>query len=166
VYIPLGGNRGSTLATYRTLFITFFISGIWHGANWTFMIWGALHGVGVLITRELERSQVYRERVPKLLKQFGVFLFVSFTWIFFRADSLGDAGLIVRRIFVSAWHDPQIPALMLLLMAVIWLYEFLYESRVRAVLATGLVRVGLAVAMLVFLCVCSSGGGAFIYFQF
>ena len=55
---------------------------------------------------------------------------------------------------------------MLLLMAVIWLYQFLYESRVRAVLATGLVRVGLAVAMLVFLCVCSSGGGAFIYFQF
>jgi D-alanyl-lipoteichoic acid acyltransferase DltB (MBOAT superfamily) len=166
VYIPLGGNRGGTLATYRNLFITFFISGIWHGANWTFMIWGVLHGVGVLITRELERSQIYRERVPKLLKQFGVFLFVSFTWIFFRADSLGDAWLIVRRIFVSAWDDPQIPALMLLLMAVVWLYEFLYESRVREVLATGLVRVGLAVAMLVYLCVCSSGGGAFIYFQF
>lgn len=166
VYIPLGGNRHGIFATYRNLFITFLVSGIWHGANWTFIIWGALHGLGVMITRELERSQRYRERVPKLLKQFGVFLFVSITWVFFRADSLSDAWLIVRRIFSSAWHAPQIPALMLVLMAVIWLYEFLYESKFRAVLAHGLVRVGLAVGMLVYMCVCSSGGGAFIYFQF
>jgi D-alanyl-lipoteichoic acid acyltransferase DltB (MBOAT superfamily) len=166
VYIPLGGNRSGTLLTYRNLFLTFFISGIWHGANWTFMIWGALHGLGVLITRELERSTLYRERVPKLLKQFGVFLFVSFTWIFFRADSLNDACLIVRRIFNSAWQDPRIPLLMLVLITVIWLYQFLYESRLREVLALGLVRVSLAVGMLVYLCVCSSGGGAFIYFQF
>jgi len=166
VYIPLGGNRGGTLCTYRNLFLTFFISGIWHGANWTFMIWGALHGLGVLVTRELERSKFYRERVPKLFKQFGVFLFVSFTWIFFRADSLSDALLIVRRIFGAAWQDPQIPALMLLLIGMVWLYEFLYESKVRELLKTRFVRVGVAVGMLVYLCICSSGGGAFIYFQF
>ena len=130
------------------------------------MIWGILHGLGVLITRELERAEFYRERVPRLLKQFGVFLFVTFTWIFFRADSLGDAMLIVRRIFTAAWQDPQIPALMLLLIVLIWLYQFLYESKVREVLATGLVRVCLAACMLLYLCVCSSGGGAFIYFQF
>ena len=58
VYIPLGGNRGGTFVTYRNLFITFFISGIWHGAAWTFVIWGVLHGLGVMITRELERSRV------------------------------------------------------------------------------------------------------------
>jgi alginate O-acetyltransferase complex protein AlgI len=166
VYIPLGGNRGGVLLTYRNLFITFFISGIWHGANWTFMIWGALHGLGVMLTRELERSALYRERVPRLVKQFGVFLFVSFAWIFFRAESLNDACLIVRRIFNSAWQDPQIPLLMLVLIAVIWLYQFLYESRVREWLATSVVRVGLAAAMIIYLCVCSSGGGAFIYFQF
>jgi len=119
-----------------------------------------------LITRELERSRIYRERVPKLAKQFGVFLFVSFTWIFFRADSVSDAWLIIRRIVGSAWQDPQIPALMLLLIALIWLYQFLYESKLREVLAYGVVRVSLVVAMLVYLCVCSSGGGAFIYFQF
>ena len=166
VYIPLGGNRGGTLCTYRNLFLTFFISGIWHGANWTFMIWGALHGLGVLVTRELERSKFYRERVPKLCKQFGVFLFVSFTWIFFRADSLSDALLIVRRIFGAAWQDPQIPALMLLLIGMVWLYEFLYESKFRELLKTRFVRVGVAVGMLLYLCICSSGGGAFIYFQF
>ena len=99
VYIPLGGNRGSQWKTYRNLFITFFISGIWHGAAWTFVIWGALHGLGVLLTRELERSPFYCERVPRLVKQVGVFLFVCFTWIFFRAGSLSDALLIIRQDF-------------------------------------------------------------------
>jgi alginate O-acetyltransferase complex protein AlgI len=166
VYIPLGGNRGGALATYRNLFLTFFISGIWHGANWTFVIWGTLHGLGIMITRELERSAIYRDRVPKLVKQLGVFAFVSFTWIFFRASSLSDAWLIVRRIFNSAWHDPQIPLLMLVLMAAIWIYQFTYESRFRRLLATSFVRVSLASAMLIYLWVCSSGGGVFIYFQF
>ena len=166
VYIPLGGNRHGRLYTYRNLFLTFFISGIWHGAAWTFVIWGALHGLGVVLTRELERSAAYRDRVPKLLKQAGVFVFVSFTWIFFRAGSLDDALLILRRIFTAAWQDPQIPGLMLLLANLVWLYEFLYESRFRQVLQTSLVRVGVAVFMLLYLCLCSSGGGAFIYFQF
>jgi D-alanyl-lipoteichoic acid acyltransferase DltB (MBOAT superfamily) len=166
VYIPLGGNRYGTLNTYRNLFLTFFISGIWHGANWTFVIWGALHGLGVVVTRELERSAFYRERVPKLPKQLGVFAFVSFTWIFFRAGSLDDALLIIGRIFTAGWQDPQIPALMLLLMASVWLYEFLYESRFRKLLARGSVRLSLAVLMMLYLCFCASGGRPFIYFQF
>ncbi len=166
VYFPLGGNRQGALKTYRNLFITFFVSGIWHGAAWTFVIWGALHGLGVLITRELERSAFYRERVPKLLKQGGLFVFVSFTWIFFRATSLNDAWLIVARIFTAAWHDPQIPLLMLALAGLVSLYEFLYESRFRELLQTSLVRVGVAVFMILYLCLASSGGGAFIYFQF
>jgi hypothetical protein len=74
--------------------------------------------------------------------------------------------LIVRRIFGAAWHDPQIPALMLLLVAVVWLYEFLYESKARELLKTSFVRVSVAACMVVYLCLCSSGGGAFIYFQF
>ena len=166
VYIPLGGNRGGVFSTYRNLFITFFISGIWHGANWTFVIWGALHGLGVIATRELERSAAYRERVPKLVKQAGVFLFVSFTWIFFRAGSLKEALLIIERIFSAAWVSPQVPLLLLALVALVWLYEFLCESNLRAALKTGPVRIGLAALMILYLCLCSSGGGAFIYFQF
>lgn len=166
VYIPLGGNRGSRLNTYRNLFITFFISGIWHGAAWTFVIWGSLHDLGVLLTRELERSAFYRERVPKLLKQLGVFLFVCLTWIFFRAESLSDALLIVQRIFTGVWSDPRIPILMVGAAALVWMYELLYESRFRPVLATGVVRTGIAVFMLIYMCLFSSGGGAFIYFQF
>ena len=166
VYIPLGGNRRGTLATYGNLFITFLVSGIWHGANWTFAIWGILHALGVMLTRELERSAFYRDRVPALFKQAWVFVYVCFAWIFFRALSLSDALVIVRRIATAAWSNPGIPALLLLLVGLVWIYEFLYESRLRSVLSASSVRVGLAVCMVLYLCLCSSGGGSFIYFQF
>jgi D-alanyl-lipoteichoic acid acyltransferase DltB (MBOAT superfamily) len=166
VYIPLGGNRRGVFNTYRNLFITFLLSGIWHGAAWTFVIWGGLHALGVMITRELERSARYREQVPRVVKQLGVFLFVGFAWIFFRADSLEDAWLIVRRIFTAAWSNPEMPALMLALVGSVWLYQFLCESKWRSLLETNFVRVGAAVGMVLYLFLFSSGGGAFIYFQF
>jgi alginate O-acetyltransferase complex protein AlgI len=166
VYIPLGGSRRGSLLTYRNLFLTFFISGIWHGAAWTFVIWGVLHALGILITRELERSAFYRERVPRLAKQLATFTFVCFAWIFFRAGSLSDATLIISRIFTGAWHTPQVPSLMLLLVALIWLYQFAYESRWKGILETGAVRVGVAVFMILYLCIFATEGGAFIYFQF
>jgi D-alanyl-lipoteichoic acid acyltransferase DltB (MBOAT superfamily) len=166
VYIPLGGNQRGEFNTYRNLFVAFLISGIWHGAAWTFAIWGALHAIGVMVTRELERSAIYRDRVPKLAKQLGVFVFVSFTWIFFRAATLSDAWLIMRRIGTAAWSNPQAPALASGLVALVWLYQFLYESRFREWLRHGVVRVGLAVFMVVYIGLLSSGGKTFIYFQF
>jgi alginate O-acetyltransferase complex protein AlgI len=166
VYIPLGGNRAGKFNTYRNLFVTFLVSGIWHGAAWTFAIWGMLHALGVIVTRELERSEFYREQVPKILKQVAVFAFVCFAWIFFRAESLSDAWLIINRIFTAFWRDPQMPALMLTLVAVVWLYEFFYESRFRGLLKLEPVRVSLAVSMVLYMCLFSSGGGTFIYFQF
>ena len=146
--------------------MTFFISGIWHGAAWTFVIWGTLHAAGILITRELERSAFYRDRVPHLAKQLATFAFVCFTWIFFRAGSLGDATLIISRIFSGVWHTPQVPALMLLLAGLIWLYQFTFESRFKEVLNASVVRVAVAVFMIIYLCFFATEGGAFIYFQF
>ncbi|MCW3097729.1 MAG: Membrane-bound O-acyltransferase family protein [Chthonomonadaceae bacterium] len=166
IYIPLGGSRRGTLVTYRNLLITFLISGIWHGANWTFAIWGLLHAFGVIVTRALERSDFYRDRVPRPVKQIWVFLYVCFAWIFFRAATASDALLIVTRIFRSAWTNPEIPALMLLLVGGVWLYQAVYESRLRGVLRVGAVRVALAVGMILYLCLCSTGGGTFLYFQF
>ena len=166
VYIPLGGNRRGKWLTYRNLLITFAVSGIWHGASWTFLIWGLLHGVGVMVTRELERSVFYRERVPKLAKQAWVFGFVCFAWIFFRAASLDDSLLIVRRIFTAPWHDPQAPLLLLLMVALVWLYAFIYESPWREFLKRAPLRIATAVCMILYLGVFASGGGSFIYFQF
>jgi D-alanyl-lipoteichoic acid acyltransferase DltB (MBOAT superfamily) len=166
VYIPLGGNRRGRLGTYRNLFVTFFISGIWHGAAWTFVIWGVMHAVGILITRELERSALYRDRVPHFVKQLATFAFVCLAWVFFRAGSVADATFIISRIFSGAWHTPQVPALMLLLVAFIWLYQFTFESRLRELVHSGAVRVGIAVCMVLYLCIFATEGGAFIYFQF
>src|SRR5262249_29907940 len=166
VYIPLGGNKHGAFKTYRNLFLTFFISGIWHGAACTFFIWGTLHALGILITRELERSAFYRERVPRLAKQAGVFVFVCFAWIFFRAGSLNDALLIVGRIFTAAWHDPQMPALMLALVGVVWLCQFCYELRFRDILQTDVARVCVSVSMILYLWLSAWGGGASIYVLF
>jgi len=182
LYFPLGGNRGGTLFTYRNMFITMVISGIWHGAEWRFFIWGVLHAVGRILTRELERSTFYRDHVPTLVKQFLVFAFVCFTWIFFRAKSRDDAksrdedwlGLdnawqVISRIFSTGWADPQFPLLMAVLVLAVCAYQFLFTQSAftRRLLETGLVRVGLAVAMIIYLVIVAQPSTkAFIYFQF
>ena len=167
LYIPLGGNRKGSFNTYRNLFLTFVISGLWHGAAWTFVIWGALHGLGMVLTRSIERSTIYKEKMPKLLKQILVFIFVSFAWIFFRASSWDDACLIITRIFSSGLADPAFPLLFVFLIMSVWLYQFAYESSAQRVLNLAPVRVGTVIMMIFYLAVCvGSTGQAFIYNQF
>jgi D-alanyl-lipoteichoic acid acyltransferase DltB (MBOAT superfamily) len=167
VYIPLGGNRKGTFSTYRNIFLTMVISGFWHGAAWTMIIWGALHATGVMLTRQLERSAIYRERVPRFAKQMWVFIFVFFTWIFFRAGSLGDAWLILNRIFASGFADPGFPLLALGLVLIIWAYQFMYDSRIKWLLSLAPVRVSMVVAMILYIIIFSGGTEQpFIYFQF
>jgi len=167
VYIPLGGNRKGTLATYRNMFLTMVISGLWHGAAWTFVIWGAVHALGRFITRELERTPFYREKVPKLVKQLLVFAFVTFAWIFFRAESIGDAWLIITRIFSSGWANPNCPIWALILIFGVWIYQFVFESRFRWIFDMAPVRIGLIVAMILYLVLFApSSEQGFIYLQF
>jgi alginate O-acetyltransferase complex protein AlgI len=167
LYIPLGGNRKGTFNTYRNMFLVMVISGLWHGAAWTFAIWGALHALGRFFTRELERTTFYKEKVPRLVKQLFVFAFVTFAWIFFRAESIGDAWIIVTRIFSSGWANPCCPVLALALVFAVWLYQYAYESEVKWVLELRPVRVGIVVAMILYLAVFApSSGQAFIYLQF
>ena len=167
VYIPLGGNRKGAFNTYRNMFLTMVMSGLWHGAAWTFVLWGAVHALGRFCTRELERTAFYRDKVPKLVKQLFVFVIVTFAWIFFRAENISDAWLIVTRIFTSGWASPYCPLLALALVLVVWLYQFAYESGVRRVLELAPVRVGVAVLMVLYLCVFAPASDqAFIYLQF
>jgi D-alanyl-lipoteichoic acid acyltransferase DltB (MBOAT superfamily) len=166
VYIPLGGNRKSAARTYGNLFVVFLISGVWHGAAWTYVMWGFIHAVGVIATRELERSEFYRRRFPKFLKQLGTFVVVCLAWIFFRAESLADAATVYGKIFSTQWRPMEFPALLALLVGTIWGYQYLYESKARPMLALAPVRIGLAVSMVIYLLLFSTSGGAFIYFQF
>ena len=167
VYVPLGGNRHGKFNTYKNMFLTMVISGVWHGAAWRFVIWGTLHALGRVLTRELEATAFYRERIPRMVKQALVFAFVTFAWIFFRARSLDDAWLIVTGIFSSSWTDPAFPVLALGLVLLVWAYQFIYESKAAGTLRLAPVRVGLAVLMILYLAVVpGSKGQPFYYFQF
>ncbi len=90
LYIPLGGNRGGTTRTYRNLALTMLLGGLWHGANWTFVAWGGLHGLLLCGERALGRRPVYAG-LPKALRVASTFGLILVTWVFFRAETLGDA---------------------------------------------------------------------------
>jgi D-alanyl-lipoteichoic acid acyltransferase DltB (MBOAT superfamily) len=169
LYFPLGGSRHGTWRTYRNMFLTMVISGVWHGAAWTFVIWGALHATGRCLTRELERTEFYENRVPRLVKQLLVFTFVTFTWIFFRAQSLDDAVLVISRIFTTSWTDPRFPLVMASLVLAVWLYQLLYTSgsALRRYLEVEPVRLGLTMGMIAYLLIIAQPSTKqFIYFQF
>lgn len=93
IYIPLGGNKLGELKTYRNLFVTFLIGGIWHGAAWTFVIWGALHGAGIVIHRVCQKLKI---TIPSALALFITFMYVNFLWVFFRATSFSKAINILK----------------------------------------------------------------------
>jgi D-alanyl-lipoteichoic acid acyltransferase DltB (MBOAT superfamily) len=108
LYIPLGGNRVIKARWHFNLFITFLISGLWHGANWTFVIWGALHGFYMIFAtwtksiRKAFNKYTGISRLPGLEHVYQVIITVLlawFAWIFFRANSIQDAFLVIKRIF-------------------------------------------------------------------
>ncbi|MFW5737139.1 MAG: MBOAT family O-acyltransferase [Halanaerobium sp.] len=110
LYIPLGGNRVSKIRYYFNLFITFLVSGLWHGAAWTFVIWGALHGFYQIISistvqfRKNIKDKIGLSNLPTLNKWWQIlatFALVNFGWIFFRANSFSDAIYVVNNLFVS-----------------------------------------------------------------
>ncbi|MCR4807555.1 MAG: MBOAT family protein [Lachnospiraceae bacterium] len=88
VYIPLGGNRKGKVRTYVNMFIIFFLSGLWHGASYTFIVWGLIHGMGISLNKLLKNKT---EKIPRIIRQAGTFIFINITWVFFRASSLTEA---------------------------------------------------------------------------
>lgn len=112
VYIPLGGNRCSKSRHLFNLFITFLLSGLWHGANWTFVIWGCLHALYQIlgiITKNIRTAikAVFKineeSKIWKVVQTLFVFTLVCFAWIFFRANSVSDAFILIKVLF-SSWQ--------------------------------------------------------------
>ena len=96
IYIPLGGNRKGGFRTYNNLLATFIIGGIWHGAGWTFIFWGFLHGMALVINRLWQQMGL---RMPKILAWIITFNFVNIAWVFFRATSWDDAIKVLSSMF-------------------------------------------------------------------
>lgn len=103
LYIPLGGNRVPLLQLYANVMIVFLVSGLWHGAKWNFVIWGALHGLYMVLGLWLGNLDAWKKSlaaVPATVRIFATFHLVAFAWIFFRANTLTDALSIIRKLFV------------------------------------------------------------------
>ena len=98
IYFPLGGSRKGIIRSVINILIVFGISGIWHGAAWTFVIWGMLHGIARVLHKLFHKQW---DAIPKLIRWFVTFLFLNFTWIFFRAESVAQAGVLLKKVFVE-----------------------------------------------------------------
>ncbi|MEK6278006.1 MAG: MBOAT family protein [Actinomycetota bacterium] len=170
LYIPLGGNRGSRLFTYRNLMITMILGGLWHGAAWTFVLWGAFHGAG-LVTEHAFDGRVGR-RTPAWLRWFVTFNLVCFGWILFRSGSLDLFWEFLSRFTVSGpatlWTLPVVGAVV----AVVGL-QLLPPGRLENLqirverLNPALLGAALAILILfVGATVPSQGVPPFIYFRF
>lgn len=99
IYIPLGGNQKGRLRQCLNTMLVFLISGLWHGANWTFIIWGLLHGIAMVWETCFPRLRFRSKRLNRLV----TFLYVTLTFSIFRSDSLSQSATLLRRMFTIPW---------------------------------------------------------------
>ncbi|HYI62095.1 MAG TPA: MBOAT family protein [Acidimicrobiales bacterium] len=176
LYIPLGGNQGSRQWAFATLFLTMLIGGFWHGAAWTFLIWGAIHGLALAVERRVLDGWAAAGKVPgpwsPVLRWLATFHVVCLAWIFFRAESLGVAGTILWRLVAAPGLGEAVTPMVLLVIAVSIGSQFVptgWVDRAQAVFsrsAPAVQAVALAVGLLFVDALGPEGVPPFIYFQF
>ncbi|MDX2158177.1 MAG: MBOAT family protein [Hyphomicrobiaceae bacterium] len=186
LYIALGGNRGGRLETYRNLMLTMVIGGLWHGANWTFVVWGAIHGVGLAIERYAREAlglgparsgpadaggaslTSARAWIARIL----VFHVVCLAWVFFRAMTVGDAWHLLSGIGTITWQPELMVAAKVLMLfgAMMLAMDVVNETRREEYLLQHATLRDRFATALGFVCavllLSASNINAFIYFQF
>jgi len=176
LYIPLGGNKHGPARTYFALMATMLLGGLWHGASWTFVAWGGLHGLYLAVERALRARFAGYRPGPGMLFAFGLltYFLVNITWVFFRAATFGQAWTMLRGMFgFNADAQPILATANIAMVAVIviglvgahWLMrtrtlETMLARRRPAAIAAALGLMAFAIAAT------QGGGNAFIYFQF
>ena len=131
VYIPLGGNRCGKFRHNMNLLVTFMISGLWHGASWTFVVWGMLHGLGqVLENAFTPKSKHEPHGLARLVRTLMTFVFVMLAWVFFRAQSLSEAVYVLGHIFMPVMRGNLMinntsQAVIALFIPLLLLYDFI-----------------------------------------
>lgn len=176
LYIPLGGNRHGPARTYLALMLTMLLGGLWHGASWTFVVWGGLHGLYLMIERLLKNR--FSSYVPGPLALFGfamlTYTMINITWVFFRADSFGKAWLILSGMFGANGDAKPLLSTYYLLTVSLIVGGLVYTHwRMRAqTLEMAVAKIpaavlSVALAVMAFAIIIAQGdGSAFIYFQF
>jgi alginate O-acetyltransferase complex protein AlgI len=169
LYIPLGGNRHGRLMTYRNLFLTMLLGGLWHGAAWTFVLWGAIHGTGLCTERALGARV---QRAPSWLRWLVTFHLVVLGWIVFRSPSLAIAGDVLAQLFTpgpaTLWTVPVLAAVLVVIGMQLLPPDFVERVQVRIErLQPAIMGFGLAVVTIFAAATVPSHGVApFIYFRF
>lgn len=176
LYIPLGGSRGSEARTYRNLFLTMLLGGLWHGAAWTYVVWGALHGIGLGVTRYFQRrrdtSPAPASASRQVIHLVLTFHFVCLCWIFFRAPTLQHAWLYLRRLSVLTHSTSNLSVQVLLMLGLGFLthampLDWHHRLRERFVIAPAYVQ-GIVLAAFAYTLHFVAGAKAepFVYGQF
>lgn len=177
IYFPLGGNRCSTSRWILNTMIVFTISGLWHGAAYTFIIWGAMHGACMVIER-----LIYGEKIKKISDKISVaniirliitFTIVNFAWIFFRINDLGDVMQIFKKIFTEPgkpFLDTNTLLMSFVAITIVFFYDLVNEKHLNLHLLSSrfmVVRYLTAIMLIVYILAFGVlNGGSFIYFQF
>lgn len=176
LYIPLGGNRHGAARTYFALMLTMLLGGLWHGANWTFVVWGGLHGLYLAAERLLKARFAEYKPGPLMLFALGclTYLLINITWVFFRSSSFERAGAILRGMSglnsdampILTTAQIAMPAIIVLgiLLCHIWMREKTLESAISRV--PNWITAPVLAVMLFAIIIAQGTGNAFIYFQF
>jgi len=178
LYVPLGGNRMGEVRTYVNLMLTMLLGGLWHGASWTFVVWGGLHGLYLAVERWIrDRTGVRGEPVRwinRLALGLLTYALVNVTWVFFRAHTFDGAARILRGMFgLAADAEPVLATIymfkvIMLIACIVATHWFMRDRELeRVVSRTPWWLTGLVCAAMLFAVIVAQGSGtAFIYFQF
>jgi alginate O-acetyltransferase complex protein AlgI len=180
LFIPLGGSRGGKARTYRNLMVTMVLGGLWHGASWTFVFWGFLHGLLLMTHRAFQGFCKPRPRldgvlqgmVGTMLRRTVTFLCICFCWVFFRAATFGAAWEMIRRLVVPhAGEAPPLPVVSLCYTVAVFVvcYVVAYNGlwkRLATRLPAPMLGCGYAMALSLALLLAPGTTKTFIYFQF
>jgi D-alanyl-lipoteichoic acid acyltransferase DltB (MBOAT superfamily) len=196
LYIPLGGNRKSEFRTYFNLMMTMLLGGLWHGASWTFVAWGALHGIYLCIEKWFKQIFGNREKstaktnlfqrasfLPRfvnkrgfqnLLLALGTFFLINVTWVFFRAKDFSTAWRLLKGMFGQS--NNAVPLLfnvdiikVSIVIAIIFITHWLMRNSSVLLVAKKLPWFALAcfwAFLVISIIICQKSGDSFIYFQF
>ena len=180
LYIPLGGSKGGRLATYRNLMIVMLLGGLWHGAAWTFVVWGGIHGLG-LVAEHAWRDYRGRLGLPerpdtrakRMWRRLATFNFVCLGWVFFRSDSFASAGDVLAQLVRGLGEPTQAVSLTVLAAIALGIGAQYVPTRVWDALMAAFSRrpvvfqgAALALALLVVNVLGPEGLAPFIYFRF
>ncbi len=176
LYIPLGGNRKGSLMTYRNLGLTMLLGGLWHGAAWTFVLWGGYHGLLLIIHRFLEPytsrlkepESVLMRRIWYWMRVVVFFQFISFGWLFFRAESIGQAFMMVGALFSPStiYTNGTIIVFFVAVLVVVEYFQYKKDDLFAPLAWNPAVRMVLFIVILFSLLLMGVKGEEFIYQQF